>query len=148
VVPLFLAAIVLGSLARNAEYLGHDNHAQLEAVREAEGVIPTGGTYFDGIGMLPAQRMAPYLWLDAMGVAKTLAAGKNGPLPQALAADPPDMVILTYRTDALLPLLSGSLGQDYRRVPGTDLLLHAPGAPAGDASLHARRPLFEAMYSY
>ncbi len=128
---LFATALTF-SLARNIQYLGHDNRQQLAVVRAAEAEVPPGGSYFDGTGMLPNRAMLPYLWLDAMGVRKTLEAGEDSALIRGLRKNPPAVIIDSYRTDALAALLQPLTGRSYvsvdhnLRVPGLKLDQGAP----------------------
>lgn len=140
---LFTAA----SFQRNITYLGRSNFDQLALLREAESILPPGGTYFDGTGMLPARRMEPYIWLDAMGVEKTLQEGLSGPFAQSFLNAQPDLVILTYRTDALLPILGQVLADHYERV-SIDLMLKGGSFPQVKSDPRTHRDLFEAVYSF
>lgn len=130
---LFAVALTL-SFARNAYYLGHDNRRQLAVVRAAEAEVPPGSTYFDGTGLLPNRAMVPYLWLDALGVRKTLDAGDASPMMLGLRRTPPAVIIENYRIVGLSALLQPLVGQSYvqvgrnLRVPGIRL---APGEPQG-----------------
>lgn len=148
-IPILLIGVIAASFQRNLLYLARSNVEQLAVVRDAERLLPDDGTYFDGIGMLPARRMEPYIWLDAMGTAKTLRSGPSSPFAQSFFASPPDMVILSYRTDDLLPILGSFLANEYERVTD-DLMIKKQGtAPqAAPADTHTRRNLFKGIYSY
>ncbi|WP_238368506.1 DUF7056 domain-containing protein [Mesobacterium pallidum] len=125
---LVFALVVAASFVRNIGYVAHDNHTQLDTLRAAEALVPEGETYFDGLGMLPNRKTAPYVWLDAMNMVRLEAEGPTGRLPRALASNPPLLVIQSYRTERLSPLLAPALA-GY--VPaGTNLLLR-PDAAAG-----------------
>ncbi|MCX7289401.1 MAG: hypothetical protein NTW20_18165 [Rhodobacterales bacterium] len=132
-VILFAIALTIG-LARNVQYLAHDNRQQLAVVRAAEAEVPVGSSYFDGIGMLPNRAMLPYLWLDAMGVRKTLAAAESSPMMLGLRQRPPSVIIDSYRTSALKALLHPFLERSYvpvdhnLRVPGAMLIQGPPQA--------------------
>jgi hypothetical protein len=143
VLILFTAA----SFQRNIIYLERSNVDQLALLREAERILPPGGTYFDGTGMLPARRMEPYIWLDAMGVEKTLQEGESGPFARAFLDAQPDLVILTYRTDALLPILGQVLADQYERA-SIDLMVKGSSFPRVKSDPKVRRDLFEAVYSF
>src|SRR5690606_30980759 len=111
-------------------YLSHDNADQLATVRAAEKLIPPEGSYFDGIGMVPTRRMEPRLWLDAMEVRRTLLAGEDSSLSRALASNPPDVVIQSYRTTLLHPVLGESLREGYVSA-GPNLLIRRDLRPDG-----------------
>ncbi len=138
-------AIAFGSLIRNAQYMPHDNRAQLSLVAEAEAQLAPDDSYFDGIGMIPTRRMIPPVWLDAERVRQTLVAGPEGAFPQAFRkSDGPVLIIESYRTDALYELLGPALRDGYRRV-GDHLLMRDA---AGGASHNTDRPdLFQGIYS-
>lgn len=123
VLTLFAAALLLG-FVRNVQYFAHDNRRQLAVVRAAEAEVPVGQSYFDGTGMLPNRAMLPYLWLDAMGVRKTLEAGAAAPLLQGLRQTPPTLIIDSYRTEALAALLDPLLDKSHVQV---GLNLRVPG---------------------
>lgn len=149
VVPIVLIGIMAVSFQRNVVFLGQSNLDQLTMMREAESLLPPQGTYFDGTGMLPARKMEPYIWLDAMNTAKALREGPSAAFAQALFNAPPDMVILSYRTDALLPILGPFLAAQYERV-SVDLMVRSASAPPGTVSpdLKTRRDLFENIYGF
>ena len=116
---LLVATLVIGvsySYLRNLEYLRHDNRIQLSLLAEADRLLPDGGTYFDGIGMLPHHLEEPRIWLDARGVYSTLRDGKSSPLYQSLMQSPPDMVIRSYRTTNLDSLLHSVFENRYQPV--------------------------------
>lgn len=120
-----LALLAGLGLARNLSYFDHDNRAQLAVVRQAEAFLPEDGTYFDGIGMLPNRREAPRVWIDAAGRDRILNAGEDSDTLRALREAPPDLVIETYRTDRVGPVIGPLLSSSYApAAPG--ILL--PGA--------------------
>ncbi|WP_159809065.1 DUF7056 domain-containing protein [Litoreibacter roseus] len=94
--------------------------------------------------MVPPRRMEPRLWLDAERVRRTMAEGEDGDLPTALQGDGrPDLVIESYRTDALKDLLHGPLAKGYRRETPHILMRD----PRGGAKFDPNRPyLFSGIY--
>ncbi|MEI4487767.1 glycosyltransferase family 39 protein [Frigidibacter sp. MR17.14] len=145
VVLMLLVAGISAGFVRNVAYFDHDNRVQLAFIRQAEALVPLGETYFDGIGMLPARRMAPRLWLDAMAVSRANAAGPDGALPNALAEERPELIIQSYRTDAIRPVIAGLVDTRYVH-DGEDLLrLRQPGeAPQGGGP--SATDLFQSVY--
>jgi hypothetical protein len=131
-VLIMFTGTVLFSFVRNVSYFDHDNRQQLAVVRAAEAHVPLGSSYFDGTGMLPNRAMLPYLWLDAMGVRKTMDAGETSPMLRGLRQTPPAVIIESYRTDDLASLLQPIFGDSYvqvslnLRVPGVRLLPNEP----------------------
>jgi len=137
--------VVLVSLARNIAYLDHDNRAQLTVVRAAEALLGPGGTYFDGIGMLPNHFDTPRRWLDLPGIAK-VTTGRDD-LIAALQETPPDLIIETTRTDRLPKAFAAWVSARYvSAAPG----LLVPGAalsPGETVFLTVERPTRFRVYS-
>ncbi|WP_299987715.1 glycosyltransferase family 39 protein [uncultured Ruegeria sp.] len=142
-----LIIITVLSTARNVQYLSHDNHAQLELIRNAEAVLDQDDTYFDGIGMIPSRRMEPRLWLDAQAVNNTKAQGKAAVLYDSLLRSEPKLVLLSYRTD--------NLGKVFNTVLETNYVFLSPNIMLPRETHHEistdridRPLLFESIYSY
>lgn len=143
---LLLVLAIAMSFGRNIGYLAHDNRQQTAVLREAERLVPKDGSYFDGIGMIPARRMAPRLWLDAMEVQRTLRADEQSALFQAFVIDPPSVVVLNYRIDAMEPLLGTLLKRDYTPA-GANLLIRRDLSREDGKAFPPPVDLFSGVYS-
>jgi hypothetical protein len=116
VVLLILGAVL--SLARNVYYLGHDNRQQLRVLAQAESILLPGEVYLDGIGMLAQRPDAGRAWWDLPAISSLQtrhAAGERDPLDHVFAAQP-KVVILSYRTASLGPVLAPYIEGSYVRI--------------------------------
>ncbi len=145
-VAVLVLVITAQSFVRNVQYFRHDNHAQFALIQTAEGMLGPDETYFDGIGMIPSRRMEPRIWLDAERVRRVLAEGEKTPLVRALRAQEPTLVIESYRTDALSPLISETLETGYLYGP-TNIRLPRR-LKAGNEVAPERVPLFSGVYVF
>jgi hypothetical protein len=116
IVFLILAAAL--SLGRNVHYLGHDNRQQLRLLEQAESILLQGETYLDGIGMLAQRPDAGRAWWDRPAISALQArhaAGERDILDDLFAAQP-KVVLLSYRTASLGPLLAPYVEGSYVRI--------------------------------
>lgn len=129
--PIVVAFLVVMTFPRNVEYLGHSNDDQLDVIRTAEAILGDGGTYFDGIGILPTAYDMPRRWLDAPGIRRVEADPDS--LMTSLKDTPPDLIIETYRTDNLPDIFAEWVGAHYVAV--------APGflVPGADVTMEPRQ---------
>jgi hypothetical protein len=115
VLLIFGAALSLG---RNVYYLGHDNRQQLRVLAQAESILLPGEVYLDGIGMLAQRPDAGRAWWDQPAISRLQArhaAGERDALDDVFAARP-KVVILSYRTANLGPVLAPYLEGSYVRI--------------------------------
>jgi hypothetical protein len=101
-------------------------------IAAAEQLLPKNGAYFDGIGMLPSRRNSPRIWLDAHQIYLTKIAGRKSKLYREFLNSPPDLIISSYRTEALQSLLRPLLQPRYYPV-STNIMLPGRSIPAGEA---------------
>lgn len=128
---LLLAVIVVPSFVRNVEYLALGNSEQLRVAALAENLLKPEDTYFDGTGMVPSRKMSPRVWLDAKGVDDVLAVGQDSEVVRVLHEDPPELIIESYRTTALAPLLKDWLSESYVRI-ADNVLVEGATVPPGE----------------
>jgi hypothetical protein len=127
-----LVLIVAVSLWRSFIYLEHDNREQLAVVATADGLLAEDDTYFDGSGMLPNHEDSPYIWLDAPGVRLARTEGTDSELYQGLTDAPPNLVIRSYRTEALRSVLEPFLESRYLAI-APNIMLPGRTLPLGRA---------------
>jgi hypothetical protein len=116
VVLLVFGAVL--SLARNVYYLGHDNREQLGVLSQAESMLLPGESYLDGIGMVAQRPDAGRAWWDQPATSALHArpaSGEGGVLDEVFAAEP-KIVILSYRTASVGPVLAPYLEGSYVRI--------------------------------
>lgn len=150
---LLLIAGVAMSFVSNLVYFRYSNHHQLEVVARAEGMLQPGDQYFDGLGMVATHREAVRVWLDERGKQIVLAQGEDSEISRGFSGNPPKLVVETYRSTSVDPLIGDALlsgyvdvapnimlvGRNLERadtvdfvvpVAGTYCLYDASGAPA------------------
>ena len=113
---LALAFSVVVSLVRNVQYLQIDNGRQLALVARAESTLRPGEVYFDGIGMLPNRPEPSTLWLDRHYVLKTLNEGPRSEAYGIFAESPPKIILWSYRTSAIEPVVGPPIRDSYVQV--------------------------------
>lgn len=111
-----LAIAIAGSFARNIGYLQIDNHRQLALVSRVERLMGPEDVYFDGVGMLPNRPEPSTLWLDRHTVLETLRQRDASEAHRIFANAPPKLIIWTYRTDAVAPVVAPLIRESYVHV--------------------------------
>jgi hypothetical protein len=111
-----LAVGIAGSFVRNADYLGIDNHRQLDVVGRAESLLGPRDVYFDGVGMLPNRMEPSTLWLDRHTTLAMLSEGRRSELYRVFAERSPRLIIWSYRMDAVAPLVGPLIRDSYVQV--------------------------------
>jgi hypothetical protein len=111
-----LGIAVLTSFARNVEALRIDNHAQLALVDRAEKLVGPSEVYFDGVGMLPNRSEPSTLWLDRHAVLQTLREGQESEAYRIFTRTPPKVILWSYRTDAIEPVIDPLIRSSYVQV--------------------------------
>jgi len=123
-----LTAALLLSIPRAISFpLVQTNRAQLAAIREIEPLLSPTDRYFDGLGMLPARRLAGSMddwWWDRPALFDIGRELRNGNISrfERIFLDHPKVWLLNYRTAALLPSLGQRLAGSYVRVSPLALL--------------------------
>lgn len=111
-----LAGAVLISYVNNVRYLRTDNGAQLALVARAEALVDPDETYFDGIAMLPNRLEPSDLWLDRHYVLKTLREREKSEAYAILSQTPPKIILWSYRTEAIYPVIAPAIRDSYVRI--------------------------------
>jgi len=130
VAAVLVLAVAL-SFWRNVTYLEHDNTDQLAVIASADRLLSRDATYFDGMGMLQNHIETPRIWLDARGVYLTQKDGQQSVVYKTLSETPPDLIIRSYRTEALKSLLQPLLENRYQAISPNIML---PGRALTDGT--------------
>ena len=125
-----LVIVTVTSFVRNVQFFAIDNVAQLELIDRAQALVGPNDRYFDGIGMLPNRAEPTTLWLDQHFVLATLQEGEKSEAYQVLAKASPKVILLSYRIEAIRPVIAGILRNRYVRV-GPNILMIGRHLSAG-----------------